>query len=301
MQDYSNLLQGFIRQSNAYSNKWRSKLNSRPSLSSYNTTKRAQIETVSSPETLAQLNQTRCDAIQQVIASYKRQVDRMYPGERLGFVHKHYRSDEMEGLFRDAYSDLQKVSEKLQKLRNDEKNAQEAVREAKIKCQNLEDKETTIKSQLSKAHNRLEKKEGELQAIQTRIARTEEKHHQEQETYRRKATQIYQQCRVFEEERLNQIRETLIQFNRAIHSLEFSNEQNAMYANLLATIESEQKTLVDLDFWKRTYRVYDLAEPVPLETNQNDGENENNESQSMATEQNADTAETDDDEEEETN
>jgi chromosome segregation ATPase len=287
MEDYSNLLKGLIRQLNTYSNKWRSKLHSRSSLSSYNTTKLAQIQTVSSPDTLAQLIQTRCDAIQQVINSYKRQVDRMYPKERLGFVHKHYRSDNMEELFKDAYSDRQKVFEKLQKLQNDEKEAQEAVREAKAKCQNLELNETSSKSELSKVHDRLEKKEGKLQAIQTRITRTEDEYRQAQETYRRKATGIYQQCRELEEERLNQIRETLIAFNRAIHSTEYSNKQNDIYENLLATIESGQKTLVDLDFWKRTYRV----ESMPLE---------NNESQPITTVENAFTLDVNDDEDERT-
>ena len=286
MEDYNNLLQSHIRQLNAYSKKWREKLHSRSSLSSYNTTKLAQIQTVSSPETLAELVQTRCDAIQEVINSYKRQVDRMYPKKRLGFVHKHYRSDKLEELFKDAYSDRQKVADKLERLRNDEKVAQEAVREAKAKYQCLELNETTNKNELSKAHDRLEKKESKLQAIQTRIARTDEEYRQAQETYRRKATKIYEQCRDLEEERLNQIRETLIEFNRAIHSAEYSTEQNAMYENLLVTIESGQKTLVDLDFWKRTYRVGSVTL-------------ENNGSQPITTVENMSTLETDDDEEKE--
>ena len=285
MEDYNNLLQTHIRQLNTYSKRWRERLHSRSSLSSYNTTKLAQIQTVSSPETLAELIQTRCNAIQEVINTYKRHVDRMYPKERLCFIHKHYRSDKIEELFKDAYSDRQKVADKLERLKNDEKTAEDSVREAKAKYQCLELNETTNKSELSKARDRLEKKESKLHVIQTRIARTEEEYRQAQETYRRKATKIYEQCRYLEEERLNQIREALIAFNRAVHSMEYSTEQNAIYDNLLVTIESEQKTIVDLDFWKRTYRVGTV-------------ELENNGCQPITTVENMSTLETEADEEE---
>jgi hypothetical protein len=279
MQDYHDLLQDFIHRLISYSTKWKSKLKHQSTLSSYHTTKRAQFQTIRSPEKLAQIIQTRCDAIQQVIATYKKQVDKMYPSERFGTVRKHYRADTMKKSFKNAHSYLSKISDELDKLREKEKKAQEALREAKIQCQNLELNETTSKSKLIRAHDNEDDKQRELQSIKDKIAGAEQEYNRQQELYREKATEIYQQCRELEQERLDQIRQTLIKFTQAIHTSEYSNEQNAIYDDLLTSIKSEQDTLGDLEFWAQTYHVNILMKSISSETNQNDDDNENIESQ----------------------
>jgi hypothetical protein len=276
MEDYCNLLRDFIENLNSYSKKWKSKIKHQSTLSSYNTTKQAQLQTIGAPIKLAQLIETRCKAIQEVIASYKRQVDRMYPGERFGTVHKHYRMDVLKKSFKNAYSPLSKVSDKLEKLREQEKKAQDALLQAQIECQNLELNETSSKSKIFKAKDRLEQRQTDLEEIKEKVTRTEDEYHQEQKTYRQKALEIYHDCRELEAERLDQIREILIAFNQAIHSSDYSTEQNTMYEKVLSTIESEQKTLVDLDFWAQTYHVNTLSRSISAETNEND---ENSESQ----------------------
>jgi hypothetical protein len=279
MQDYYDLLQDFIHRLTSYSNKWKSKLKHQSSLSSYHTTKRAQIQTVRSPEKLAQLLQARCDAIQPVISKYKKQVEKMYPSERLSTVRKHYRTDVMKKLFKNAHSPLIKLSEKLEKLHEQEKRAQKALLDAKIQCQNLGLDETTSKNKLTRANDHQETKQSELQAIQDKIARIEKEYNQERETYLEKATEIYQQCRELEQERLDQIRQTLIEFTQATNSSEYSSEQDAIYEDLLLKIKTEQDTLVDLDFWAQTYHVNILTKSISSESNQNDDHNENIESQ----------------------
>jgi hypothetical protein len=200
----------------------------------------------------------------------------------------------MERLFKNAYSYLRRVSDKLEKLREQEKKAQDALRDAKMQCQNLELNEMTSKSKQTRANDHLEKKESEIQAIIDKIARTEEEYNQEREIYRKKATEIYKQCRELEKERLDQIQNILIQFIEAIHSSEYSNEQDALYEDLLSNIKSQQDTLVDLDFWARTYRVHVSTKSISSEMNQNENDdNENTESQTTTQKtKNSDTNET---------
>ncbi|CAF4457393.1 unnamed protein product, partial [Adineta steineri] len=83
MQDYNDLQLEYARSLTSHSNKWSSKIKQQLSLSSYHTTKRAQLKTSNLPDKIAQLITSRCDAIQQVIDTYQGQVDRMYPSERL--------------------------------------------------------------------------------------------------------------------------------------------------------------------------------------------------------------------------
>jgi hypothetical protein len=290
MQEYCDLLQDINHRLTSYSNKWKSKLKHQPPLSSYHTTKRAQLQTVLSPEKLAELIRTRCDAIQQVIATYKKQVNKMYSSERFGTTHKHYRTDLMKKLFKNANSSLIKISEKLEKLRKQEKEAQTALLDARIQCQNLELNETTSKSKLSRANDHQENKQRELQDIQEKITRTELEYDREQETYREKATEIYQQCRELEEERLNQIREALLKFIQAVYPSEYSTQQDAIYGDLLSNIKSQQDTLIDLDFWAQTYHVNILTKSISSETNENEDENENTESQKPKKSQKNETA-----------
>jgi len=77
----------------------------------------------------------------------------------------------------------------------------------------------------------------------------------------------------------HQIQQTVIKFIQAVHSSEYSNEQNSIYEDLLLNINSQQDSVEDLDFWARTYRVNVLTESISSELNQNDDDNENIESQ----------------------
>ena len=274
MQDYCKLLQDFVENLTSYTKRWKSKIKHQSTLSSYNTTKQVQLQTISSALKLAELIEIRCKAIQEVIATYKRQTDRMYPKERFGATHKHYRTDVMKKSFKSAYSPLSKASDKLEKLREQEKKAQDALLQAQIEVQNLELSETANKNKLFKANDRQEQRQAELQEAKEKVTRAQDEYHQEQKTYRDKATEIYNECRDLEAERLNQIRDTIIAFNKAIHSTEYSTEQDTMYEKVLTTIQSDQNTLADLDFWAQTYHVNILSRSISLEKSDNEENSE---------------------------
>lgn len=268
MEEYHDLQHDTAHRYTSYSKKWKSKLKQQSSLSSYNTTKRAQLQTIRSPEKLAELLQSRCDAMQQVITTYRRQVERMYPSERLGTGHKHYRTDAMKKLFKTARSPLSKISEKLEKLHEQEKKAEDALHEADVQCENLSFNETASKNKVARASENQEKRRDELEQIQEKISRANDELNQEQETYYEKASEIYQQCRALEKERLDQIRETLIKFIQVIHTPEHSDGYNTIFEDLLSDVKTQQDSVGDLDFWAQTYHVDILKKSLSSETNE---------------------------------
>ena len=257
MQEYNTLLKTFIESLNSYSNKRKSKLKHQSTISSYNTTKQSQMELLNSPVLFGELIQTRCDAIDQVISNFRKQIDRLYPSERFGTVHKHYRTDSMKKRFKDAHAPVIKTSKLLDEVREEKKKVEKSLREARIEQQNLELDETTSKSKLMKVNERIERKQRESQDVDEKLIEVEEDLTEKEKVYREKAIEIYEKCREYEGERLNLIRETSIHFIHAVHSAEYSSDLDATYGKLLATIEAQQNTRADLDFWAETYHVMD--------------------------------------------
>ena len=255
MQAYAELLQRLINAHNTHSSKWRSKIRHQSTLSSYHTTKRAQIQTIASSDNLVQLLEARRQAIEEVIKSYQKKMDRMYPKVFGKFTRKHHRSDRMERLFNDEYSDLSKADHKLQSLRADETKLRQVIRQAEVDIQNLSEQNPVNKGQISKGNARLERKQRKLQSIQASITQAEDDYHQAQDLYRRNVTNIYLQCRTLEEERLNDIRQVQMEFVGAMHSSEHAEQQSQMYGKLMGNIEMDQDTNADLDFWAKTYGV----------------------------------------------
>ena len=260
IRDYREHLKNQIESLTSFSNKWKSKINHQSTLASYNTTKQSQIEMINSASKAAQLIKKRCDEIDQVISSFRRQIDRFYPGERLGTVHKHYRSDSVKKQFKDARAPVNKASKIRDEMRGEKEKADKSLLNARSKCQELELNATTSKSAMTKANDHLEKKQRESKEADEQLDEAEEKVQREEKSYAGKAMEIYQTCRVYEAERLDLIRETLIEFVHAIHSTEHSSEQDELYAKLLTKIESQQNTEVDLNFWAEIYHVID---PMP--------------------------------------
>jgi archaellum component FlaC len=277
MQDYCKIQRKHAHCLTSYSNEWKSKLKQQSSLSSYHTTKRAQLQTVRSPDKLAQLILSRCEAIEQVIASYSRQVERMYPGELLGTVHKHYRTDSMKKAFKTARAALSKLSDELETLHKQERKAQADLHDADVQCENLSFDSTASKNKLSRAKDNQEKKQHQLEDIKDEITRLEQEYDREQENYLQKARAIYYQCRELEKERLDQIQETLIKFSQAAHTSEYSAGQDAIFDDLIAKIKTEQDSTEDLDFWAQTYHVEIFTKSISSETN--DDNDNNTESQ----------------------
>ncbi|CAF1441363.1 unnamed protein product [Rotaria sordida] len=270
MQDYNDLLQEHIDSLHSYSKKWKSKLKQQPSISSYNTTKLAQCETVSTPKRCADILQTQHDAILNVIATYRTQVERMYPNERIGTTHKHHHTEAMKNLFKDARSALCKLSSKLEKLREQETKAHNALHDANIQCENLSLDPTASKIKISNAKDNQSKREDKLDEIQREIEQIKAEYNQEYENYRMKAMNIYEKCRTLEKERLDLLGETLIKFNKVAFSSEYLTEQHEIYEGLMLKLKVERDSLKDLNFWAKTYHVYDSTTSLSSETNHNE-------------------------------
>ncbi|CAF4919754.1 unnamed protein product [Rotaria sp. Silwood1] len=257
MQDYCNLLKQHIDHLNTYSRKWKLKLQGQSLLSSYHTTKRAQLETIGTPERRAEYLQKQWEFIQTIIATYRVQVDRMYPKERFGTSHKHCRTNAKKILFEAAYSSLTELSNKLEKLREKEQSAQHDLDNVNDQYEDLIGDETISKSKITKAKDKQEKIKNKLDHIKQDILRTKEQYKQEKEIYRTRATQIYEECRELEQQRLDLIGETLLKFNEAAFSSKYLAEQHEIYEDLKSKLENQRNTLKDLDFWAQTYGVYD--------------------------------------------
>ncbi|CAF1561302.1 unnamed protein product [Rotaria sp. Silwood1] len=270
MENYLELLQEFIDSLYSYSKKWRTKINQQSSVSSYHTTKLAQRDTVSTPKRRAEILQKQYDAILKVITTYRTQVDRMYPNDRVGTTRKHHRTEAMKNLFKEASSALCKLSSKLEKLHEQEKKAKDTLHNANVQCENLSFEPTASKTKISAAKDNQSKRQDKLDEIQREIERTEEEYNQEYENYRSKAMNIYEKCRALEKERLDLLGETLIQFNNAAFSSEYSNEEHEIYEDLMLKLKVERDSLKDLDFWAKTYHVYDSTTSLSSEKSHNE-------------------------------
>ena len=191
----------------------------------------------------------------------------MYPSERLGIVHKHYRTDAMKQLFKDARASLISISNTLDQLCRDEERAEKVLHDADIQCENLRLDPTAVDSKLTHANNNLRKANSKLDQIRKEIARTLERQEQEENNYRKTAIGIYEQCRKLEQERLDLIGDTLIKFVEAAYSDEYSKRYNEIYENLMSNINTERNTMDDLDFWAKTYHVHSSTASVSSDTN----------------------------------
>lgn len=260
MDDYCTLLKKDIENRTSYSKKWKSKLKHQPTISSYNTSKQIQMEFLNFPVQLSQLDQTRIDAIEQVIRSFDGQINRMYPRERFGLSHRHYQTDSLKKKFQYAAASVSQASKLVEQIEEEKSKAEKSLHQARIDLQDLELDLIADTSKVMKAQQRVERKEKESQTIDDRLTRAKDDLAQEKITYHDKAMEIYEKCREYESERLNLIRETLIQFIRVIHP----TDQDVMYEKLLARITSQHNTQADLDFWAQTYLVSQLASTETL-------------------------------------
>ncbi|CAF1217784.1 unnamed protein product [Rotaria sp. Silwood1] len=260
MQDYCNLLRENITSLTSYSRRWICRIEQQPLLSSYKTTKDVQLEIVRTPERHVELIKARVEKIEQIIATYTTEVEKMYPRALFGVTHKHYRMKATKNLFKAAYSSLSELSDKLKEL---------------------QEQETRAKSALNDNDGQSQTRQQEiLKDIREEIERIKPAYDREKESYRERATKIYQECRELEKERLDLIRKTLIKFIKAAFSFENVSAQRQIYEDLSSMLQNQQNTSEDLDFWARHYGVYDpTTSRSSLMSHTDDNRNERNSTQ----------------------
>ena len=267
MQDYQDLLGEVVKLHKAFAKKWKSQIQKQPSISSYSTTRRAQLRTIRSSESIVPHVEALRTSIAEVITDLKRQVDRLYTNRGVGRTPKHHRSDELRNAFKSARSSVKHLSEELETWRGKAKRAQEEEDQAALQFEQLEYAGSTSKSKLAKAKDHLTDKQIALNTSNERVTRIEQELKDEQLTYKQKATEIFGKCQICEQERLDLIRESLIKFVQAMHSLEYSKEVDSIFDDLLIEIENKLNTDEDLRFWAETYGV-----TVPSQTDDDEEE-----------------------------
>ncbi|CAF1180706.1 unnamed protein product [Adineta ricciae] len=271
MQDFRDNEREQARTLTLLSEKWLTRLKQQSSLASYHTTKRAQFDVVRVTKELVRVREATCTEIDKVIDKYRAHIDETYISERLRPGRKHRRSNEFKKLFKTSHASLREVSDELEKLRAQEKKAHDAVRTAERACEILELDPTTTDKHLARAHEDQSKKHAVLIDIERKIRETKKQQKTAQKVYRHKAMEIFKQCQYEEEERLNQIRETLLDFIQAMHTPKQTNDLNEIFSNLSNKVTTQQNSFDDLLFWAKTYGIEsELTKSLPLTPVEND-------------------------------
>jgi len=151
-----------------------------------------------------------CGPIKTVIHEYQKKVDDMYPKLRFR-TRKYYRAGEIENRFSNARASLQKVHDTLKTLNDKKKIAEKAI-DSDPAALRERDLPTTTNSKVV-----------ELREIKTAIAAEEDNKGREKAAYIIKATAIREDCKKYEAERLNQIKQALLEFIQAIHPDKYSD------------------------------------------------------------------------------
>jgi len=121
------------------------------------------------------------------------------------------------------------------------KKARDALRTADSACEILELDPTISEKQRARAYEVQTKKRALLKNLEEKLDEVKEKHKNAQKIYRMKATEIFKQCQYVEEERLEQMRETLLDFIQAMYTSKYSTELNQIFESLTMKITTQQK------------------------------------------------------------
>jgi len=269
------------------------RLKQQSSLSSYHTTLNAQFETIQGLEKHVKLINDQCNNVQQVIERYQKKVDEMYPKIRFRSTRKHCRRNEMENLFKRAHSPLCKVLAKLKKLRKKKNKVVNTLHNVDIEIQNLNHDPITNQQKKIIALNKQKKNQNKLQEIEEDIIDAEKKRNRKELIYIAEAREIFKQCEQLEKQRLNEIKQVLIDFNRAVHSSKYLKQLDSIYEQLISNIRTKQNSTAAVEYWAQAYGVNNVTITVSSETD----EEENDYDSDSAIYYNIDSATDDDDDE----
>lgn len=255
MQDYCDSEHNQARHLISFADKWINRLKQQSPLVSYHTTKRAQLDVVRVARELAQLKESTCTELRTVIDRYRNYVNEIYVNERFRPGRRHRRTNEFKKSFKAAHATLKEIADELETLQAQEKKVREALRTADSVCEILELDPTASEKQRTRASDLQTKKQLLLEDVQGQIEQTKAKHRSAQKTYRTKALEIFKQCQHVEEERLEQTRETLLDFILAMHPSSYSSSLNKIFEGLTHKITTQQNSFDDLIFWAKAYGI----------------------------------------------
>jgi hypothetical protein len=243
MKEHQNLRKNEADQLILYSKKSSSRLDRLSLLCNYGTTAEVQRYTFQRLEEQAREIRNSCNAIQLVIDGFKEQVDEMYPKVRFHSIRKYYRADEIERRFINARAPLKKILDKLAELR---------IKQQKVTNANQ--------------HNFTTEKVNKLSQIKAEIAKEEAKQPEAEAAYATKLIGIFQECQQLEKTRLDQIKQVLLDFIKAIHSSHYSDALLQNFTELRSHVTDQQDSDKDVEQWAQ---YQGIRIPIPSETNEN--------------------------------
>ncbi|CAF1060483.1 unnamed protein product, partial [Didymodactylos carnosus] len=255
MEDYCDVYRQFSRGLTSYYENWTKRIQHQNTLCSYNTTKRAQLNTIKIAKELATIEDRRIQNIQQVINKYKQIVNDTYISSRIG-LHQHRRTKEFKKQFKEAYQILNECKTKLDDFKNELKKAQDELRKADSACEIVFSNFQTTDKVRTRATETQTKRRDNVKKINDQISLFEDKHQQAKKTYRHKAKAIFYECQKEEEHRLDLIKDTLSDFCQAI-KIDEQADLDKIYTNLAHHIQTKQNSFDDLMFWAQCYGVID--------------------------------------------
>lgn len=260
----------------SFSQKWIRYFKNQPMISSYHTTKRAQLDTIRIARNLASVDNNRCNALQTAIENYRRLIAKTYMRTRFGRRYEHCRYREFKNLFKHAHISVIREKIEIKKLHEKIHHIEQNLMNTNNNFEKMADNQTMNGKKLMSISNIQSKYETELKRLKAKLVNAQEIYVNSKEVYRRKAKTIFLQCQQIEHQRLEQIREILLAFIQTMHIQNYVSDIEQIYNDLISSITMQQNSLEDLSFWAKTYGVdenYSLADPesnVDFKTSTND-------------------------------
>ncbi|CAF1278599.1 unnamed protein product [Didymodactylos carnosus] len=112
--------------------------------------------------------------------------------------------------------------------------------------------------QRARATETQSKRQGTVTKINEQISLIQNEYNIAKKTYQKKAKSIYLECQVEEQQRLDLIKETLIDFCHAIQfQIDEQSDLDNIYSALVEHIETRQNTSEDITYWVQSYGIAD--------------------------------------------
>ncbi|CAF2819933.1 unnamed protein product [Rotaria sp. Silwood2] len=257
LEDYCQIDLNHVQNLLSFSRKWIKHIKNQPIISSYHTTKRAQIDTIHIAKDLAYIDDNRCNALQDIINNYRRLIDETYMRVHFTRRYEHCRYREFKKLFKHAHISVVNAKTNLDKLRDQIHRIEQTILNADKNFEKMSNDEVTNEKNLMKKSIIHTKYETELKRIEAKMKKAEEIYINTKQEYRKKAKEIFSQCQQIEKQRLEQIREILLVFIRTMHIRNYVSEIEKIYDELITNIIIQQNPLADLIFWAHTYGIDD--------------------------------------------
>ncbi|CAF1211594.1 unnamed protein product [Rotaria sordida] len=255
MEDYCEIDRNHAQNLLSFSRKWIKHFKNQPMISSYHTTKHAQVDTIHIARHFARIGDNRCNALQAIINKYRKLIDETYTRVHFGHRYEHCRYREFKKLFKRAHMSVVNAKTNLDKLHDRIHRIEQILLNVDKDFEKVANNEVVNEKKLMNKSITHSKYEIELKRLETKMKNVEEIYVNTKETYRKKAKEIFSQCQEIEKQRLEQIREILLVFIQTMHIRNNVSEIEKIYDELISNITTQQNSLEDLVFWANTYGI----------------------------------------------